>query len=275
MQRDEIGFAQQLVERHVGQPGLALLGSPACAAASSRARACRSRGRGAPPPCRCSPPPPIRPMVLPQTNEPSRWRDCPPGNLPARTRRSPSTMRRATASISPKVRSAVASVVDRRHHRDRNAARGRLGDVDVGRRDRLRRDMAQLRIGGDHRAVDLVVQQAEQDVALAHGRDQRRLGMMRLSSGLTLTLATVRRRSSALSATGWVTKMRGRFAHQRSTARCRRRRRPRPASRRECRRWRRARRAPSGCRARARARPDARSSRRARPPRRRRAAGCG
>ena len=37
-----------------------------------------------------------------------------------------------------------------------------------------------------------------------------RLGMMRLSSGCTFTVATLRSRSSALSATGWVTKMRGR-----------------------------------------------------------------
>ena len=58
-----------------------------------------------------SPPPPISPMVLPHTIEPSRWRDCPPGNFPARTSRSPSIMRRATAIIRPKLRSAVASVV--------------------------------------------------------------------------------------------------------------------------------------------------------------------
>ena len=58
-----------------------------------------------------SPPPPTKPMVFPQTKEPSRWLDWPPGNFPARTSRSPSMIRRATASISPKVRSAVASVV--------------------------------------------------------------------------------------------------------------------------------------------------------------------
>ena len=80
---------------------------------------------------------------------------------------------------------------DRRHHGDRNAARGRLGNVDVGRRDRLRRDVAQLRVGGDDRAVDLVVQQAEQDVGLAaRPRSASRFGMMRLSSGNTLTLPT-------------------------------------------------------------------------------------
>src|SRR4029077_11420829 len=34
----------------------------------------------------------------------------------------------------------------------------------------------QVRIGFDHRAVDRVVQQAEQDIGLAHGFDQRALG---------------------------------------------------------------------------------------------------
>src|SRR6266511_997928 len=56
------------------------------------------------------PPPPMSPMVLPQTNAPSRRMDCAPGNTPLRSRRSPSTRRRATASSSPKCRSAVASV---------------------------------------------------------------------------------------------------------------------------------------------------------------------
>src|SRR6516162_10157451 len=39
------------------------------------------------------------------------------------------------------------------------------------------------------------------------------LGMIRLESGLTLTLATRRRRSIALRATGWVMKMRGRIRY--------------------------------------------------------------
>src|SRR5262249_14522523 len=92
----------------------------------------------------------------------------------------------------------------------------------------------------------------------------------RLESGLTLTLATWRKRSIALRATGWVMKMRGRIRS--STARRRRRHRPRPASRPGCGWWRRARRAPSGCRARAPARRGARWNRRARRPRRPRAA---
>src|SRR5262249_56689018 len=58
-----------------------------------------------------NPPPPIKPIVLPQTQAPIRCADWPPGNLPARTERSPSKIRRANASISPKLRSAVASVV--------------------------------------------------------------------------------------------------------------------------------------------------------------------
>ena len=66
-------------------------------------------------------------------------------------------------------------------------------------------DGAKLRIGGEHVAIDLVVQPAEQDVALARGRDSARLPVIRLASGLTLTVATVRRRLSALSAIGWVT----------------------------------------------------------------------
>ena len=101
-------------------------------------------------------------------------RDWPPGNFPARTRRSPSTMRRATASIRPKVRSAVASVVTG-GTTVTGIPRGRRGDVDVGGGDRLRRDEAQIRIGRDHRTVDLVVQQAEQDIGLAHRRNERAL----------------------------------------------------------------------------------------------------
>src|SRR5207253_5375660 len=56
------------------------------------------------------------------------------------------------------------------------------------------------------------------------------LGMIRLSSELTFTLATARRRASALSATGWVTNILGRVAISAATARRRRRRRPRPAN---------------------------------------------
>src|SRR5580692_8291942 len=104
------------------------------------------------------PPPPMRPMVLPQTYEPIRCADWPPGNLAARTIRSPSIMRRATASIRPKVRSAVASVVS--------------GAVTV---TGMRRAVAVATSMLDG-AIDLVVQQAEQNIGLAHGFDQGALG---------------------------------------------------------------------------------------------------
>ena len=82
-------------------------------------------------------------------------------------------MRRATASISPKLRSAVASVVTggttvTGMRRAVAAATSMFdGEIDCAAMWR------ELRIGGDHRRVDPVVQQAEQDVGLLHGRDQR------------------------------------------------------------------------------------------------------
>src|SRR5262249_31270422 len=63
-----------------------------------------------------------------------------------------------------------------RRHRwndgNRNVAIGCFGDVYVGWRDRLRCDVTQFRIGGDDGPVDLVVQEAEQNVGLANGRGQ-------------------------------------------------------------------------------------------------------
>ena len=131
---------------------------------------------------------------------------------------------------------------DRRSDGDRDAPRRRRSDVDIGRRDRLRGNQAQVRIGRDHRAVDLVVQQAEQNIGLAHCAISVRFEMIRRESAKIVTRATARSRLSACSDTGWVTKMRGRAlclrGIRRATARRRRRRRPRPARRRECAAWR-------------------------------------
>ena len=105
-----------------------------------------------------------------------RCADWPPGNFPARTIRSPSIMRRATASISPKVRSAVASVVSGAvtvtgMRRAVAAATSMLDGVIDCAAIRRRSGLAI-----DHGAVDLVVEQAEQNIGLAHGFDQRALG---------------------------------------------------------------------------------------------------
>ena len=225
-----------------------------------------------------SPPPPTKPIVFPQTKEPSRWLDWPPGNFPARTRRSPSMIRRATASISPKVRSAVASVVTGgttvTGSRCAVAAATSMfeGEMDCA---------ATSRSFGLAAITSRSMRSCNRQNRMSHvltAATSAFLAMIRLESGLTLTVPTLRRRSIALLAIGWVTKIRGRAGLgriRRSIARRRRRRRLRPASRRGCGWWRRARPAPSGCRARARARRDARSSRRARRPRRRRAAAHG
>ncbi len=220
------------------------------------------------------PPPPIRPMVLPQTEEPSRCRDWPPGNLPGAHQ--PVAFHHAARHREHQPEGQVGGRLGRhrRHHGDRDAALGRLGDVDVRRRDRLRRDVAQLRIGGDHRAVDLVVQQAEQDVGLLDRVDQR---LVRDDAAVVRINLHAAERAQALDrAVGdRLGDEDARLAISAATARRRRRRRPRTARRRESCAWHRARRAPSECRARARARPDARSSRRARRRRRRPAAGYG
>ena len=223
-----------------------------------------------------SPPPPISPMVLPQTNEPSRWRDCPPGNLPARTRRSPSHHAARHREHQPESEVGGRLGGDRRHHGDRDARarsprRRRCWTArSIAPRCGAASDWPRSRRGRSGRAAGKTGCRHCFTAAISVV-----FGMMRLSSGKTLTLPNARRR--LMRAFG------DRLGHEdarlggssRSTARRRRRRRPRPARRREWSRWRRARRAPSGCRARARARRDARSSRRARPPRRRPAAGCG
>ena len=61
---------------------------------------------------------------------------------------------------------------DRRDVGDRDAARGRLGKIDAVLRDVHRRHRLELRIGGQHVAVDGVVQQRQQDVAALHRLDQ-------------------------------------------------------------------------------------------------------
>ena len=192
--------------------------------------------------------------------------------------RSPSTIRRATAIISPKLRSAVASVV--------------RGAVTV---TGMRRSVAASTSMFDGE-IDCAAIIRKSGLAMTTSRSMRswsrqnrisalrtasisvRLGMMRLASGKTLTLPTLRSRAIARADTGWVTKMRGRGVFERirrATARFRRRHRRRLGLRRECAAWRRAHQAPSGCRVRERARRGARSNRRVRRRRRRHAAGCG
>src|SRR5262245_54907514 len=96
--------------------------------------------------------------------------------------------------------------------------------------------------------------------------------MILLSSGKTFTFANARSRLSALSAIGWVTKMRG-LAVTAATARYRQLRRRHTARHRESCAWHPALPAPSEFRARAQAKPGARWSLRARPRPRRRAVG--
>ena len=61
---------------------------------------------------------------------------------------------------------------DRRNVGDRNAELGRLRKIDAVLRDVHRRHRLELRIGGQHVAVDGVVQQRQQDVAALHRLDQ-------------------------------------------------------------------------------------------------------
>ena len=85
-------------------------------------------------------------------------------------------MRRATSSISPKLMSAVASATMAGTTvtgisapvASATSILSRVIDCDaIG---------AQLRIGRDHVAIDAVMQERKQDVALADGGDQRLLG---------------------------------------------------------------------------------------------------
>ena len=218
------------------------------------------------------PRPPTRPMVLPWTPAPTRWFDCDPGKMPARTARSPSTRRRATASSRAKCMSAVNSTasagttvtVMRRAVAAATSILSGVIDIDAIARKEGFAAITSRSMGSCSR-LNRISQARAPAISLS-------LAMTRLPSGLTVTSAMVRSRVSALSATGWVTKTR---TITQSTARSRRRRRPRPARRPESSAWHRARRAPWECRARAQATPDARSSRRARRPRRRHWAALG
>ena len=174
VQRDEIGFLQQLVERHEGEPRFALLALRLAArrpVEHAHAEAVgAARHRLADQPAAADQPDGLAPheraeqMARLPAGEFSR------AHQPVALHHAP-----RHRDHQPEIEVGGRLGGDRRHHGDRNAPRGRLGDVDVRRRDRLRRDVRELRIGRDHRAVDAVVQQAEQDVGLLHGRDQRRL----------------------------------------------------------------------------------------------------
>ena len=213
-------------------------------------------------------------MVLPCTSAPARWLDCEPGNFPARTIFSPSIMRRATASISPKWMSAVASAT--------------IGGTTVTGMPRLVASATSILSG----VIDIEATARNFGLAASTARSMRScssenrmshfftaaisfgLAMILLELVLILTAAIARRRSSALGAIGCVTKTRV-LPLTAATARHRPRHRRRIARHRGFCGWRRARRAPSECRARARAKPDATWSRQARRRRRRPVAGCG
>ena len=60
-----------------------------------------------------------------------------------------------------------------RHHRHRNAAGGRCLHIDIRGRDRLRRNQAQRRVGGNDAGVNLIVQETKQDIITTKRGDQR------------------------------------------------------------------------------------------------------
>jgi hypothetical protein len=62
---------------------------------------------------------------------------------------------------------------ERRHVGNRYAARSRRFDVDVSRVDGLRGDHSQIGIRSDHAGVNAVVQETEQDFALADSGKHR------------------------------------------------------------------------------------------------------
>ena len=131
-------------------------------------------------------PMPTSPSVLPATPVPARWLDCEPGNTPERTTLSPSTIRRATASINPKARSAVASVT----------TAGMLVTMIlrvVASSTSMRSGVIVIeaiafsdRIGGQHLAVDGVMQQAQDDIVALCGIDQ--LGFRQDAAGIVIDL---------------------------------------------------------------------------------------
>ena len=153
---------------------------------------------------------PIRPMptmpsVLPLTAAPARWFDCEPGNTPERTTRSPSTIRRATASSSPNAISAVASVT----------TAGMLVTMIL----RVVASVTSIRSGvivieATAFRFGLAASTSRSMVSCSrHRRMSERFAAsislsltgIRLESSLSSTSAISFRRSSALSAIGWVT----------------------------------------------------------------------
>ena len=78
MERNEIGLAQQAVERRESEPRFALPPAPVCDAGSSRARRVLKPAARRATALPINPPPPIKPMVLLQTSEqkgPFGWRN--------------------------------------------------------------------------------------------------------------------------------------------------------------------------------------------------------
>ena len=122
------------------------------------------------------PPPPIRPMVLPWTQAPSRCADCAPGKTPCAHQ--PVAFDHAPGDGQQQREMDVGGRLghDRRDHRDRDAPRRRRRHVDVGWRDLHRGDRAQARAGRDDVAIHPVVEQAEQDVELRDFLEQLALG---------------------------------------------------------------------------------------------------
>ena len=183
-------------------------------------------------------------------------------------------MRRAVASMSSNVRSAVASVV--------------TGGTTVTGMPRVVASATSMFDGvmdcaATWRSFGFAAMTARSTLscsrqnrisALRTAAISARWGIIRLSSGNTFTFASARNRLSALSAIGWLTKTRG-LAVTAATARYRRPHPRRTEHRRESCGWHRARQAPSEYHARAQAKPDVRLTHRVPRPLRRPATGCG
>ena len=77
---------------------------------------------------------------------------------------------------------------DRLDHRDRDAPRRGGGHVDIGWRDLHRSDRAQALAGGNHVAIQFVMEQAEHDVQLRHPDEQFALGDFMQRVGVQLDI---------------------------------------------------------------------------------------
>ncbi len=205
-------------------------------------------------------------MVLPDTKAPSRCMDCPPGNRPLRSRRSPSATRRATASSRPKCKSAVASVT--------------IGGMTVTGMRRAVAAATSMSVGAifieaTARRLGLAAMTSPSTRSCSK---QNRISWLRTAaqsssfvrvcraSGFQATSATRRNRSAALGATGCVMNTLGRISA--SSGRLQQRRRRRRGRRRGCAGLRRERPAPWGCRVRGRGKRGAKYCLRALPPNR-------